>query len=80
MDQALRVSHLSSRIWRRVVIVAAVVSALVGGAVSLADRAADAQPERGGPRVEAPLNAPGVDGSCREAIVIPKRGWVCRGR
>jgi hypothetical protein len=76
MERETATPRLPGQLWRRIVIVAAMVSALVGGVVAAAGRTTASEPGVGEPRLEA---AP-VDPSCRELIAIPKRGWVCAGR
>jgi hypothetical protein len=76
MERETATARLSGQSWRRVVIVAAMVSALVGGVVAAAGRTMASEPGVGGSR----LGAPAVDPSCRELIAIPKRGWVCEDR
>jgi hypothetical protein len=76
MERELTTAHLSGQVWRRIVIVAAMVSALVAGVVALAGRTTASEPGVSGSRLEAPA----VDPSCRELIAIPKRGWVCMRR
>jgi hypothetical protein len=76
MERETATARLSGQLWRRIVIVAAMVSALVGGVVAAAGRTMASEPGAGEPRLEA---AP-VDPSCRELIAIPKRGWVCADR
>jgi hypothetical protein len=66
-------AQLSGQLWRRIVIVAALVSAMVGGAVAVAGGTMASEPAAGEPRLQAPW----ADPSCRELIGIPKRGWVC---
>jgi hypothetical protein len=65
--------QLSGQIWRRIVIVAAMVSAMMGGALAVTGRTIASEP---GAR-ELHLQAPWADPSCRELIALPKRGWVC---
>jgi hypothetical protein len=76
MERETATPRLSGQVWRRIVIVAAMVSALVGGVVAAAGRTMASEPGVGGSRLEAPP----VDPSCRELIAIPKRGWVCEER
>jgi hypothetical protein len=76
MERETVPARLSGQVWRHIVIVAAMVSALVGGVVAAAGRTMASEPGVGGPRLEAPP----VDPSCRELIAIPKRGWVCEQR
>jgi hypothetical protein len=76
MERETATARLSGQVWRRIVIVAAMVSALVGGAVAVAGRTMASEPGVSEFRVEAPA----VDPSCRELIAIPKRGWVCEDR
>jgi hypothetical protein len=73
MEPKVATAQLSGQVWRRIVIVAAVVSAMVGGVVAVTERTMAS--EAGA--VEPRLQAPWVDPSCRELIVLPKRGWVC---
>jgi hypothetical protein len=85
MEQAIAVRQLSGRAWRRVVLVAALVALLVAGSISLIYAAtADEPAPTGG---QAPASATEdvgsisrLSASCREAVAIPKRGWVCTGR
>ena len=65
--------QLSGLVWRRIVIVAAIVSALVGGVVAAAGRTMASEPGVSASSVQAPP----VDPSCRALVAIPKRGWVC---
>jgi hypothetical protein len=76
MERETATARLSGQVWRRVVIVAAMVSALVGGVVAVAGRTMASEPIVS----EARLEAPPVNPSCRELIAIPKRGWVCQDR
>jgi hypothetical protein len=76
MEREVAAAHLSRQVWRHIVIVAAVVSALVGGVVALAGRTTASEPSIS----ESRLEAPAVDPSCRELIAMPKRGWVCDDR
>jgi hypothetical protein len=76
MERETATARLSGQLWRRIVIVAAMVSALVGGVVAAAGRTMASEPGVGEPRLEAAQ----VDPSCRELIAIPKRGWVCADR
>ncbi len=73
MEPETATAQLSGQAWRRVVIVAAMVSAAVGGVVSVAGRTMASEPGA----VELRLQAPWEDPSCRELIALPKRGWVC---
>lgn len=73
MEPATATAQLSGQAWRRIVIVAAMVSATVGGVVAVAGRTTAAEPGA----VERRLQAPWDDPSCRELIALPKRGWVC---
>jgi hypothetical protein len=68
--------HLSGQVWRQIVIVAAMVSALVAGVVAVPDRTTASEPGVVAPRLEAPP----FDPSCRELLAIPKWGWVCEDR
>jgi hypothetical protein len=68
-------AELPGQVWRRVVVVAAMVSALVGGVVNVAGRTAVSEPVPGVP--EPGVQAPALDPSCRQLIAFPKRGWVC---
>jgi hypothetical protein len=76
MERETAAARLSGQVWRRVVIVAAMVSALVGGVTAVAGQTMASEPGVSESRVEAPP----VDPSCRELIAIPKRGWVCVDR
>jgi hypothetical protein len=76
MERETTTAGLSGQVWRRIVIVAAMVSALVGGVVAVAGRTMASEPGVSTPR----LGAPSVDPSCRELLAIPKRGWVCEDR
>ena len=76
MEQETASARLSGQVWRRIVIVAAMVSALVGGAIAVAGRTMASEPSVS----QSSLNAPVVDPSCRELLAIPKRGWVCEDR
>jgi hypothetical protein len=79
MDREPATGRLSGQVWRRLVIVAAMVAALVAGAVAVAGRTMATEPGVSGSRLEG-LEAPLADPSCRELIAIPKRGWVCVDR
>jgi hypothetical protein len=73
MDSNTATAQLSGPVWRRIVIVAALVSTMVGGVVAAAGRTTASEPGTG----ELRLQAPWADPSCRELIALPKRGWVC---
>jgi hypothetical protein len=75
MEPTTATAQLSGQVWRRIVIVAAMVSAMVGGVVALAGSTTASEPRADGPRLQAP--APWEDASCSELIALPKRGWVC---
>ena len=79
MERETAAARLSGQVWRRIVIVAAMVAALVAGAVAVAGRTMASEPGVSGSRLEG-VEAPPVDPSCRELIAIPKRGWVCVDR
>ena len=79
MERETATARLSGQVWRRIVIVAAMVAALVAGAVAVAGRTMASEPGVSGSRLEG-LEAPLADPSCRELIAIPKRGWVCVDR
>ena len=72
MEPKPATAQLSGQVWRRIVIVAAVVSAMVGGAVAMAEHTTASEPGAGEPGLQAPWEHP----SCRELIALPKRGWV----
>jgi hypothetical protein len=72
MDKAAT-AQLSGQAWRRIVIMAVLVSTLVGGVVAATGRPPASRPATG----ELRLQAPWADPSCRELIALPKRGWVC---
>jgi hypothetical protein len=76
MERETAAARLSGQVWRRIVIVAAMISALVGGVTAVAGRTMASEPSVS----ESRLEAPAVDPSCRELIAIPKRGWVCEDR
>jgi hypothetical protein len=76
MERKTATARLSGQVWRRIVIVAAMVSALVGGVTAVAGRTMASEPSGSESRLEAPT----LDPSCRELIAIPKRGWVCEDR
>jgi hypothetical protein len=76
MERETPTARLSGQVWRRIVIVAAMVAAIVGGVVAVAGRTMASEPGVS----ESRLEAPPVDRSCRELIAIPKRGWVCEDR
>jgi hypothetical protein len=76
MDGETATARLTGQVWRRIVIVAAMVAALVGGVVAVAGRTMASEPGASETRLETPA----VDPSCRELIAIPKRGWVCEDR
>jgi hypothetical protein len=76
MERETATARLPGQVWRRIVIVAAMVSALVGGVAAAAGRTMASEPGVSGSRLEAPS----VDPSCRELIALPKHGWVCEDR
>jgi anti-sigma-K factor RskA len=76
MERETATAHLSGQVWRHVVIAAAMVSALVAGAVAVADRTMASEPRV----IETRLEAPPIDPSCRELLAMPKWGWVCEDR
>jgi hypothetical protein len=73
MEPKTATAQLPGQLWRRIVVVAAMVSAMVGGLVAVAGRTTASEPGAGDLRVQAPL----ADPACRELIALPKRGWVC---
>lgn len=73
MDPKTATAQLPGQAWRRIVIVAALVSTMVGGVVAAAGRTTASEPGAGEPRLQAPW----ADPSCRELIALPKWGWVC---
>ena len=73
MEPKAATAQLSGQVWRRIVIVAAMASAMVGGVVSVAGRTVASEPGAGDLRLQAPWEDP----SCRELIALPKWGWVC---
>ena len=75
MEPAAATGELPARLWRRVVVVAAMVSAMVGGLVAVAGRTTAFEPVPGVREVH--VQAPVLDPACRELIACPKRGWVC---
>jgi hypothetical protein len=75
-EQEIAPVHRFGQACGRVVVVAAVVSALVASVVAQAGRTTASEPGIG----ESRLEAPAVDPACRELIAIPKRGWVCERR
>jgi hypothetical protein len=72
MQPTTATAQLSGQVWRRVV-VAAMVSTMVGGVVAAAGRTTASDPGVS----EVRLQAAWADPSCRELIAMPKRGWVC---
>jgi hypothetical protein len=76
MEPTTATAQLPGMVWRRLVIVAAMVSALVGGAVAATGRTMASEPSGG----ELQVQAPWADPSCRELIALPKWGWVCEDR
>ena len=74
MEPTTATAQLSGPLWRRIVIVAAMVSAMVGGVTAVAGRTMASEPGAGDLHVQAPW----ADPSCRQLIALPKRGWVCR--
>ena len=73
MEPTTATAQLSGPAWRRLVVVAAMVSAMVGGVTAVAGRTMASEPSAGDLHVQAPL----ADPSCRQLIALPKRGWVC---
>ena len=73
MEPTPGTAQLPGQVWRRIVIVAAMVSAMVGGVVAVAGRTTATEAGVGELRIQAPR----VDPSCRQLSAIPKRGWVC---
>jgi hypothetical protein len=73
MEPMTATAQLPGQLWRRIIIVAAMISAMVGGVVAVAGRTMASEPGAG----ELRLQAPWADPSCRELIALPKRGWVC---
>jgi hypothetical protein len=80
MERETATAHLSGQVWRHIVIAAAMVSALVAGVVTVAGRTMASEPGVGASGLEAPLEGPAIDPSCRELIALPKWGWVCEDR
>jgi hypothetical protein len=75
MEPRTAAAEFPGEVWRRVVTVAAMVSALVGGVVTVAGRTAASEPAPGIPHPG--VQAPALDPSCRQLIAFPKRGWDC---
>jgi hypothetical protein len=73
MEPTPATAQLSGQAWRRIVIVAALASAMVGGMVAAAGRTTASEPGTAQPHLQAPWDDP----SCRQLIALPKRGWVC---
>jgi hypothetical protein len=73
MEPTPATAQLPGQVWRRIVIVAAMVSAMVGGVVAVAGRTTATEAGVGELRIQAPR----IDSSCRQLSAIPKRGWVC---
>lgn len=73
MQDARVAAPLSGRAWRRIIILAAAVSALAGGAASLAARAVATEPPTHTRDRLASFEASG----CRQLLAAPKRGWIC---
>ena len=76
MERETATAHLSGQVWRQIVIVAAMVSALVAAVVAGADRPMASEAAV----VESRLEAPPIDPSCQELLAMPKWGWVCEDR
>ena len=76
MEWETATAHLSGQVWRQIVILAAMVSALVAGVVAAADGTTASEPGV----VASRLEEPPIDPSCRELLAIPKWGWVCEDR
>ena len=76
MEPETATAQLPGQVWRRIVIVAAMVSAMVGGAVAVTGRTMASETAGGELRIQAPW----ADPACRQLIVLPKRGWVCEDR
>jgi hypothetical protein len=76
MRPEITTARLSGQVWRHIVIVAAMVSAMVAGVVAVAGRTMASEPVVS----QVSPQAPPVDPSCRELIALPKRGWVCEAR
>ena len=64
---------LSSRAWRRIVIVSATISALIGGLSSAAAQAFAS----GSPPSHQDRLVKFEKTGCRELQAFPKHGWVC---
>jgi hypothetical protein len=83
MEQAIAIGRMTGRAWRRVVIVAALVSFLVAGGISLVygaivDRPGPAPESEGVSETRDVGSLSRVGDSCRQAALIPKAGWVCQ--
>jgi hypothetical protein len=86
MDREPATARLSGQVWRRIVIVAAMVAALVAGVVAVAGRTMASEPGVSGSRLEAPP----ADPSCRDsspslsadgsARIAGPKGQSCDGR
>jgi hypothetical protein len=77
MEPTTATAQLSGPPWRRIVIVAAMVSAMVGGVTAVAGRTTASEPGAGDVAGDLQVQAPWADPSCRQLIALPKRGWVC---
>jgi hypothetical protein len=75
MEPTTATAELPGEVWRRVVTVAAMVSALVGGVVTVPGARRRQSRHRGSPHPG--VQAPALGPSCRQLIAFPKRGWDC---
>jgi hypothetical protein len=76
MHEARIPEPLPNGSWRRIVIVAAAVAAIAGGAVSLATRAVATEPAK--PTADRLARFEGS--GCRELVAVPRLGWACAER
>jgi hypothetical protein len=74
MEWETATAHLSGQVWRQIVIVTAMVSALVAGVVAVADRTTASEPGV----IESRLEAPPIDPSCRELLAPPNGAGSAR--
>jgi hypothetical protein len=73
IEEGLTSAHVALKGWRNVLLVVATISALATAAYTLGGLAAT-NDSMGGTVEPGSGDLPA---SCREAIVLPKRGWVC---
>jgi hypothetical protein len=84
MGQAIAVKQRTGRAWRRVALIVALAALIMAGALTLVygvafDRGAASVDQQSPVITENASDTSKLGDSCREAIIVPRVGWVCTG-